>query len=196
MHDDGVIKFDCRWVKKPARLPAGAEELMLCRNELFKRGFIGVYEDGTGYGNISMRETGSRHFLISGTQTGRFEKLSQEYYTLVTGYNIEQNRLECQGLVKASSESLTHAMIYELDEEIGAVVHVHHAGMWDRLKDHIPTTCESIAYGTPEMALEVKRLYAETNLKTEKIFAMAGHEHGLISFGAVPDEACRIILNA
>ncbi|MCB9800336.1 MAG: class II aldolase/adducin family protein [Candidatus Omnitrophica bacterium] len=195
MHDEGVIKFECRWEKTPVCSIEGVEELMQCRDELFSRKLIGVYEDGIGYGNISLREGESGRFLISGTQTGHFEKLSKDRYVLVTAYDIEHNRVECKGPVQASSESLTHAMIYGMNPAIRAVAHAHHNGLWKRFKNRIPTTREEVAYGTPAMAVEVQRLYAETDLKTKKIFVMAGHQEGLVSFGASPREACNILLN-
>ena len=65
-------------------------------------------------------------FLITGTQTGEIKNLNREHYTCVTDYNIEKNFIRSEGPIKASSESLTHAMIYELDPAIKVVIHVHH----------------------------------------------------------------------
>jgi len=50
------------------------------------------------------------------------------------------------------------------------------------------------AYGTTEMANEIKRLFIEANVKAEKIIAMAGHKEGLIAFGKTLDEAGEILL--
>ena len=40
-----------------------------------------------------------------------------------------------------------------------------------------------VPYGTPEMAREVQRLFRETDVRTRKIFAMAGHTDGIVAFG-------------
>jgi L-ribulose-5-phosphate 4-epimerase len=38
---------------------------------------------------------------------------------------IRKNSLTCQGQVKASSKSLTHAAIYAANPRVKAVIHVH-----------------------------------------------------------------------
>jgi hypothetical protein len=53
----------------------------------------------------------------------------------------------------------------------------------------IPTTDAAVAYGTPDMAMEVGRLFRESDLAQVGLFAMAGHEEGLVSFGRNPAEA-------
>ena len=47
----------------------------------------------------------------------------------------------------------------------------------------VPTTGAEVAYGTPEMAMEVRRLYQEGELPRRRLMAMAGHEEGLVAFG-------------
>ena len=44
-------------------------------------------------------------------------------------------------------------------------------------------------YGTPEMAQEVVRLFADSGLRELRIFAMAGHEDGVITFGSSAADA-------
>jgi len=39
------------------------------------------------------------------------------------------------------------------------------------------------------MARAICKLFEDSNLAEEKIFAMAGHEGGIVSFGNDPDEA-------
>jgi hypothetical protein len=84
---------------------------------------------------------------------------------------------------------MTHAAFYQADPAIGAVIHVHHLDFWKRLLHTVPTTAPEVAYGTPGMALEILRLYRETDLPRRKLAAMAGHEEGIISFGCDLDEA-------
>ncbi len=58
-----------------------------------------------------------------------------------------------------------------------------------QLLECLPATSADVDYGTPAMALEVKRLFAATRVRDEQIFAMAGHADGIVSFGASVDAA-------
>jgi ribulose-5-phosphate 4-epimerase/fuculose-1-phosphate aldolase len=97
--------------------------------------------------------------------------------------------------VQSSSEALTHAAIYALDPGIRAVVHVHDADRWQALIDRVPTTSREIAYGTPEMAREFQRLYADTDFRVQGIAVMGGHDEGLVSFGKNINQAADRILH-
>ncbi len=194
MRDEGVIKFECRWQKTPPLPKASLQDLLHFRHDLYQRGLIGVYPDGIGYGNLSCRWTDKHQFVISGSQTGHRVQAGVEHFTLVTDYDAAHNRIDCQGPLRASSESLTHAAIYETFPEANAVIHVHSPALWQTLKGHVPATSADIPYGTPQMAQEIKRLSAETNLKECRIFVMAGHEDGVVTFGKDLAEAHRILL--
>lgn len=190
--DEGVVKYHCEWIRSgplPGELLA---DLMRHRQWCFREGLIGEYPaERIGYGNISIRS--GEGFVISGTQTGAIEELGAEGYTEVIEANIEQNRLVCRGPVAASSESLTHAMLYRLDRSINGVIHVHNGEMWRSLLNRVPTTGADVPYGTPEMAGEIERLWRETDLPERRILAMAGHQDGIISFGANLDEGIRVL---
>jgi ribulose-5-phosphate 4-epimerase/fuculose-1-phosphate aldolase len=195
MIDEGYTKYECDWRHGPA-LPADAiAELNDWRNRLHEQGLIGYYpEHRVGFGNVSIREGDSSAFIISGTQTGHIETTDERHYARVIGCDIEANRVLCEGPVQASSEALTHAAIYALDPGIRAVAHVHDAALWDELIDRLPTTSREISYGTPEMAREFRRLYAETDFPARGVAVMGGHEEGLVAFGRDIEEACRRIL--
>ncbi|MBI4388074.1 MAG: class II aldolase/adducin family protein [Candidatus Omnitrophica bacterium] len=194
MIDEGYIKFNCMW-KKARALPAKAlREITKWRNWLHELGFIGVYPDGIGFGNVSIRIPNTTQFIITGTQTGGIAKLAAKHYTKVTSGNFEQNALQCEGPVEASSESLTHLAVYQADKNIHAIIHTHHPKLWKKLLDKVPTTFPSVAYGTPEMAHEIFRLFKETDLAKQKILVMAGHEDGLITFGCNLDQAGEALL--
>ena len=101
----------------------------------------------------------------------------------------------CEGPVKASSETMTHAALYEVDDTIKAIIHVHNEAMWKKLIRKLPTTNAKVAYGTPEMAEEIKNLFKDHDFKeTGNIIIMAGHEDGIISFGRNLEEAYNILL--
>lgn len=195
MGETGVIKFNCTWIKEDPLDHEVISDLNNWRDKLYKLGFIGVYENGIGYGNISKRYNNDQ-FIISGTATGKYQKLSAEHYTRVTDYDLDKNLVTAKGPIIASSESLTHALIYECDKNCNAVIHVHYADLWKRMMNKVPTTEKSIEYGTPAMAKEVKRLFVETDLSEQKILVMAGHEEGIISFGKDLEEAGSILMEA
>ncbi len=194
MIDEGYIKFNCRWIEAGAVERSDGDDINHVRNRLFELGLIGVYEDGIGFGNVSVRSLGEAKFIISGTQTGGIPVLNESHYTRVLQYDLTNNSLLCKGPVKASSESLTHAALYEAGASAKAILHIHHDDLWKKLLNQIPTTSKYVPYGTPEMALEIKRLFRETNLLREKILVMAGHPGGIISFGENPKEAAASIL--
>ncbi len=193
MKEEGVIKFNCTWIKESPLDFELIKDLNLWRDKLYSLGLIGENKDGIGYGNISMRFRENK-FIITGSSTGKIKKLSNAHYTLVTGFDLEANTLTTVGPIIASSESLTHAIIYNHQNNIHAVLHIHHFELWKKLLQKIPATNKNIEYGTPAMAMEIIRLFKETNLAQQKIFAMAGHEEGIVSFGKDINEAGQIIL--
>lgn len=195
MIDEGYIKFNIDWRYGPPPDAQTVAELNRWRKPLYEAGLIGEYTDlGIGFGNISMR-SGAGQFVISGTQTGHLDDLGPEHYALVMDYDIAANRVSCSGQVKASSESMTHAAIYELNPAITGVVHVHNAAMWNRLVNRLPTTNPDVAYGTPAMAREFMRLYDNTDFADKGVAIMAGHDEGILSFGTDLTEAAGRILD-
>lgn len=195
MLDEGYIKYESHWTQGVLPDPFAARRLDEWRQKLYDKGLIGEYvEEGIGFGNISIRADAHRQFLITGTQTGHLAMTTEDHYSLITDYDIAGNKVFCTGPLQASSEAMTHAAIYELDPAIGAVVHVHSRTLWDKLLDKLPTTDPDVGYGTPEMAEEFRRLYAETAFCENGIAVMAGHDEGLVSFGNTLAEASERVL--
>lgn len=191
--DEGYIKFNFERIPSDDIASDKIKDLNLWREIMYNKGLIGMYPDGIGFGNISIRCEGNT-FLISGSATGGIPVLDKSHYALVTNYNLETNSLVCKGPINASSESLTHASIYECSISTNAVIHVHNLALWKRLMYEVPTSSDQVPYGTPEMANEIKRLFEETNLSNEKIIVMGGHEEGIISFGKNLEEAANVLL--
>ena len=90
---------------------------------------------------------------------------------------------------------MTHAALYELSAEIGAVVHVHSAALWQTLRNRLPTTRPDVGYGTPEMADEFRRLYRETEFAVGGLAVMGGHEEGIVATGCDVAQAAQRILD-
>jgi ribulose-5-phosphate 4-epimerase/fuculose-1-phosphate aldolase len=89
---------------------------------------------------------------------------------------------------------MTHAAIYQLDQHIGAIVHVHSKDLWSRYMNRLPTTAPEVAYGTPEMANEFRRLYRDSDFRKSQLAVMGGHEEGLVSIGRTLEEATERVL--
>ncbi len=195
MIDEGYVKYQCHWSDKPTVTSAEIIELNQWRDRLYQLNFIGQYDNGIGFGNISIRDEQPEYFIISGTQTGGITHLTEKHYTKVTEFDWEKNLVTCVGSIQASSEALTHAALYVANPEIRAVIHVHHLSLWQALLNKVPTTDINCAYGTPEMAQEIMRLCQENITNKLKIIVMSGHKEGIITFGKNLTEAGDILLN-
>ncbi|MCB4757585.1 MAG: class II aldolase/adducin family protein [Elusimicrobia bacterium] len=202
---EGVIKFDLNFSKGPALPLEKVWELNNWRKILCLNGIIGQdpsrYE-GFGFGNVSRRiepwdtPPTKRPFIISGTQTQQLSDLGAEHYTTVLECDPTKNSVLAMGPLPPSSEAITHGTIYDLDPEIHFAFHVHSPRIWRKARVlGFPLTNETALYGTPEMAEEVKRLYEAGLIREKHIFAMGGHEDGVVSFGRSANEAGFLLLN-
>ena len=188
--NEGYTKFKSTWIS--VELFQDIKKLNEWREKFRSLELIGMC-NGIGYGNISIRKY--EGFIISGTKTGGIEKLTEANYTKVLMWDYDRNWLVCVGKTDASSESLSHAAVYESDKNANAVIHVHSLKLWERLINKIPTTSPEAEYGTPEIAREIIRLFKETDVKEKNILVMGGHREGIISFGKNLDEAGNILLS-
>lgn len=195
---EGIVKYQCEYTPGPALPAAQISELNAWRKLMVITGLIGQDPNrygGYGFGNISRRLddidlAGRLHpFVITGTQTGDKADLSPNDYVVVTACYPAENRLVAAGPVAPSSESLTHGAVYALDSHILWVVHAHSPEIWHNAAAlGVPMTAD-VPYGTPEMAAEVRRLFVESDLVQKRIFGMAGHEDGIVTYGATAEAA-------
>ena len=188
-----TVKFTCKQVSTEMPLFAGFAELNRYRRKLLELGIIGVDASGIGFGNLSIRDGATLRFYITGSATGAMPDLTPANYAKVVAYDFGKNWLQCEGSTVASSESLTHAAVYESDPTANAVIHCHDIKLWAALLDKAPTTRKRVEYGTPEMAYAVRRLFDRTDVKRRKIFVMSAHEGGLVTFGRDLQEAFGIL---
>jgi hypothetical protein len=192
---EGVVQFNLTFLPTEPLPAAMLLSLNAWRQILYRLGLIGQDSrryGGLGFGNISIRAASGNAaaFVISGTQTGGLDRLYPEHYALVTAFDPLNNSVVAEGAARPSSESLTHGSLYRLDRSIGAVIHAHSPEIWT-LADSIgiPVTRRDVLYGTPEMAEEVCRLFLNTPVSVLKIFAMGGHEDGIVAFGGSLEQA-------
>jgi len=196
MIDEGYIKFRSEWTRTAPLVHDQILTLVRWRKPLYDAGLIGcIAGTDIGFGNISVRAGMPGQFIISGTRTGCLEELGAEHFSLVTGYALDTNTVRCSGAAEASSEAMTHAALYDIDSQIRAVVHIHSEQLWAELRSSLPATQSSVAYGTPQMALELHRLYRESAFPQTGIAVMTGHEGGLIGFGNSMQQAAEKMLS-
>ena len=126
---EGYIKFNCIWDESDIPAEIDLTEINSLRDAMVRMGGIGMLP-GTeiGFGNVSRRVGDG--FLISGTQTGNISHLSKDDFALVSSWDYGTNSLKCSGRRRASSESLSHAAIYDARREVEFVAHIHHNRLW------------------------------------------------------------------
>jgi len=195
MIDEGYIKYNAHWKKTLPLEASNIKNINLWRQKMYDHRLIGAYPNGIGYGNISQRIGKTNRFIISGSKTGNFSVINENHYSNVKQIDINANELYCEGPIVASSESMSHAVIYEALENVNGVIHIHHLELWKQLLHRIPTTDKSALYGSPEIARSIQYLIKTSNLPEQKIFVMEGHEEGIFVFGYDLEEAASIILS-
>lgn len=185
---EGVIKFNLSYTPE-VLTDIDVTELDAWRGILKALDLIGQIPgryDGYGFGNVSQRVKDG--FVISGTQTGGLDRLEISDHAFCSSWDLSTNAVTAIGEVRPSSESLSHAAVYDAHPTASCALHVHAPEIW-RLADALglAVTSPSVAYGTPEMAEEVKRV--TRNMTLPGIFAMGGHEDGVFTFGRSLEEA-------
>ena len=189
---EGYVKYTAEHTFSPAIAVPGWAELNEARTLLYGMGLVGVTQGGIGFGNLSLRYR-LDEFLISGTATGSLPVLGPENYCLVTSFDIENNRVVSTGPVRASSESMTHGVIYRRCPAANCVIHVHSRAIFDgMIRGRFPSTPQDAAFGTPEIALAIGELVQEPG-KDEGCIVMAGHDEGVISYGPSVEKALALV---
>ena len=164
---EGVIKYTLQHRFIELKLTKERmKPLIQLRDRLHKLNLIGIYPadhyltPDVGFGNVSLRYTEEGQFLVSGSQTGDLEETQVKDYALVLDFVIDKNMLLAKGQTKPSSESLTHAAIYEIAPEVNWVIHVHNKAMWENYKKfNMLVSPQDVPYGTPEMARAIQDVY-------------------------------------
>jgi ribulose-5-phosphate 4-epimerase/fuculose-1-phosphate aldolase len=191
---EGVIKYTFQHVAAPIAAPPQLDDILEWRSRLRAQNLIGADAQGVGYGNLSVRLHASPRFFITGSQSSGLLQVDRRHFAAVTVVDLDRNFLKSTGETPPSSEALTHAALYQVDNAIRAVVHVHSAELWEANLNRLPTTKPEVAYGTPEMAYEMIRLHKRSAIGKKGCVVMAGHRDGVIAFGASLADAAGEIL--
>lgn len=183
MIDEGVVKYSLDFIKTDEVAVKECEKIEKIRERLFALGMIGAYDDGIGFGNISLKYKNKKSFVITATQTGEYPKLTPKYYSLVKKVDFKSFTTTAIGVSKPSSEAITHACIYDLDKRINAVIHVHNEKLWRFMLENDYLSTNDTPYGTPEMVEDVKDIYKNIDPLLNNAFVMKGHFEGVVTFG-------------
>jgi len=188
------VKFSCERVATEITSFGGLGELNAHRRKLLQLGLIGVDPNGIGFGNLSVRDGATDNFYITGSATGGIPELTLADCAKVVAYGFERNQVRYEGSALPSSESLTHAAIYESDATVGAVIHCHDSKLWAAVLNEAPTTSKAAEYGTQQLAHEIMQLFKRADVQDRKIVVMAGHEGGILTFGKDLEEAFAVLM--
>lgn len=205
--EGGLIKYEPLLVRGPKLEPHKIQVLNYWRGVLYSCGLIGKDPDRYGdiaVGNVSQKvppygmPKNNSNFIISGTQTGGLERLTEEHYTKVLKSYPKENTVVYtgpEGSIEPSSEAMTHGAVYDCSKSSIFVFHGHSDVLWKCSKAlEIPATRECVESGTPEMAEEVEILFRDTDVARKGIFSMGGHEGGIVTFGQSAKQAGGVML--
>ncbi len=186
---EGVIQFGHTLTKTTPPFTSGADfaALQSWRDILHRLSLLGQSEGlygGFAWGNLSMRTPAmGSAFLISATQTGGLEHTARSDWVLINECDLGTFQVVAVGLNPPSSESITHAMVYEADPNIACIAHVHNHDIWKHSnKLDLPSTSPATRYGSPAMAAEVARLMVRHPVRP-LVFTTEGHEDGVFACG-------------
>lgn len=186
---EGTIRF--AYALQPPDGPVASSGVLQTlrgwRNVLRRLGLLGQDPQrygGLGFGNLSLRDAGSpEQFVITASQTAGFPELEDGDLVRITHSNPTRFWVDALGHQPPSSETLSHAMIYQSDPEVGCVFHVHSPDIWLRADDlALPCTEESVPYGSAAMAEAVAGLLREHG--SPLTFATLGHQDGVFACAA------------
>lgn len=197
---EGVIKFQMR--HKYQSVKSDWQELRQMnawRHLLFRLQMIGQDDKrygGLAFGNVSRRRgREGAHFWVSATQTSSKAFLSQEELCEVMAYDLQQHILYSRGLAPPSSETLTHASIYQAKAQVSCVIHVHSPDIW--LQTHqlgLAHTDSNISYGTHAMVEATQNLLDGPLSGNCGLYTMLGHEDGVVAFAENIADCAELII--
>ncbi|MCU0858947.1 MAG: class II aldolase/adducin family protein [Pontiellaceae bacterium] len=191
---EGYVKFTAHLTDGDIPETPELRRLNEVRTALHDLGMIGVLPDGVGYGNVSVRLNETAQFIISGTATGAKRILTLTDYCRVDSFDIRRNEVFCTGRIQASSESMSHGSVYRANPAVRCVIHIHHSGLFRfMLTNGYPQTSAQTAYGTPQLAEETMQRVRDAG-SAQGLIVMAGHEDGIIAYGADIETACQLLL--
>lgn len=186
---EGTIQF-AYGLEPPAGRVADAAMLHALRGwraVLRRLGLIGQEPHryaGLGFGNLSARDPQRPgEFVITASQTAGAPALEDEDLVRILHSSTGRFWVDAEGHQPPSSETLTHAMIYQADAAVGWVFHVHSPDVWRRAAElALPATADDVPYGSPAMVEAVATLLTR-HPSRPLTFVTLGHEDGVFACG-------------
>ena len=186
---EGVVQFGYNLARPGAPLPDDVVRPLLAWRSVLRRLTLvgqspGRYA-GLGYGNISRRVPGGADsFIITASQTSGIAGAGPGELVLIRRVDLRRFRVEAEGALPPSSETMTHAMIYTAGREVNWVLHGHSPEIWENARAAgLPAIGADIGYGSPEMAEAVAALLRDDR-ERPLAFATLGHRDGVFACGA------------
>jgi hypothetical protein len=182
MTETGGVKFRAERLAAEMRPCPDLAELGLYRSKLRDQKFIGQDVSGIGFGNISVKAKNETGFFITISGGAIRESISQADLAWVKSWSFAENIVRFEGPGTPSAETLTHAAIYDANRSVGAILHIHNRSVWDWLVAHGEATADAAEYGTAAMAETVQE-FLNRSARLTNVFAMSGHEEGVLALG-------------
>ncbi|MDX9719301.1 MAG: class II aldolase/adducin family protein [Myxococcota bacterium] len=205
---EGVIKFrlehqQSNWYRE---VPEYAIELIAWRQLLKQLGLLGQTPsryNGLAFGNVSTRvppfssSRAQRAFVITASNTSGEDTLEPSELVLIKHFDTAKHMACAVGLRAPSSETLSHAALYQLGAHLRWVFHIHSPLLWEAATQgriRLPTSSPDAAYGDAALVQEIGRLWRQSALSEKGIMAMGGHRDGLLLFGRSAGELGKNLL--
>jgi ribulose-5-phosphate 4-epimerase/fuculose-1-phosphate aldolase len=179
----GGVKFATEFLSAAVPADVRLEELKTWCAEFHRRNFAPPYGEFS-QGNLSFRiRPGEDAFIISGSQVGWKNSLTDDRFVTVLGCDMEKGIVFASGTRDPSSESMLHFAIYRTRKDVEAVFHGHSREILLCVnKLNLPETPEKAPYGSIELVRSVMQVLGDANF-------ILIQKHGFISLGATMKEA-------
>jgi L-fuculose-phosphate aldolase len=177
------VKFRTEFLHAAPPADVRIEELKTWCAEFHRRNFAPPYGEFS-QGNLSFRlRPGENAFVISGSQVGWKDSLTDEKFVTVHSCDLERGMVYASGTRDPSSESMFHFAIYRARKDVEAVFHGHSREILKCIsKLNLPETREKAPYGSIELVRSVMDVLGDANF-------ILIRKHGFISLGATMKEA-------
>jgi ribulose-5-phosphate 4-epimerase/fuculose-1-phosphate aldolase len=192
-HEEGTIRFAYALDAPADRIadPLTVDMLRGWRRVLKRLGLLGQVADryaGLGFGNLSARDPARpNEFVVTASQTSGVEVLDDDGLVRIVRADLARFWVDALGRQPPSSETLTHAMIYQADARVNWVFHGHAPEIWRQTQAlGLPATPEHVSYGSTAMVQAVGEILAR-HPSRPLAFTTLGHEDGVFACGASAD---------
>jgi L-ribulose-5-phosphate 4-epimerase len=192
---EGTIRFaySLESIAGPVVDGRTADILRGWRRVLKRLGLVGqeaARYGGFGFGNLSVRDLERPgEFIITASQTSGADELEDDGLVRIVNSDPARFWVDAVGQQPPSSETLTHAMIYEADARVNWVFHGHCPEIWQHMTAlGLPATPEHVGYGSTAMVQAVAQLL-DRHPARPLVFATRGHQDGVFACSASADEA-------